>query len=124
MRVDEGTVSPPRELLEPFIDVLHGPLPPAVLQHEVVHRVAVVNALGGQPDAYYRAEKNSYLMHIGFSLLVLWGNKNGLPSIKVKKCEIFQNKRGSSDFKWSSLNAQGAENPLTYLILELGEIPF
>ena len=40
------------------------------------------------------------LIHIGswenslFSLLALWGNKNGLPSMKVKKLEKFQNKIG------------------------------
>ena len=57
-------------------------------------------------------------------LLALWGNKNGLPSINVKKCENFQNKRGLMGCKWPSLNAQGTENPMSHPILKLGELPF
>ena len=50
------------------------------------------------------------LIHIGswenspFPLLALWGNKNGLPSMKVKKLETFQDKMG--------LKGGGAELPL------------
>ena len=40
----------------------------------------------------------------------LWGNKNWPPSMKVKKMEIFQNKRGLKGCKLPSLNAQGTEN--------------
>ena len=59
-----------------------------------------------------------------FPLLALWGNKNGLPSMKVKKMEKFQNKRGLMGCKWSSLNAPGTEIHLCHSILELGEFPF
>ena len=59
-----------------------------------------------------------------FPLLALWGNKNWPPSMKVKRMEIFQNKRGLKGCKWSSLNAPGTENPLSHSILELGEFPF
>ena len=47
-------------------------------------------------------------------LLALWGNKNWLPTMKVKKWEIFQNKRGLRGCKLSSLNAPGSENPLSH----------
>ena len=59
-----------------------------------------------------------------FPLLALWGNKNGLPSMKVKKLEIFQNKIGSMGCKLSSLKAPGTETPLSGPFLELGEFPF
>ena len=59
-----------------------------------------------------------------FPLLALWGNKIGLPSIKVKKFENCQNKSGSTGCKWSSLNARGTENPLSHPILRLEEFPF
>ena len=48
-----------------------------------------------------------------FPLLALWGNKNWLPSMKGKKLENYQNKRGLTGCKWSSLNSSGTENPLT-----------
>ena len=57
-------------------------------------------------------------------LLALWGNKNWLPSMKVKKLENFQDKDGSKDCKWSSLNSPGTETPLSHSLLELGEFPF
>ena len=41
-----------------------------------------------------------------FQLLALWGNKNCPPSVKVKKMENSENKRGLMGCKWSSLNAQ------------------
>ena len=70
------------------------------------------------------------IIHIGswenspFSLLALWGNKNGLPSMKVKELEKFQNKMGLKGCKWSSLNAPGTENSLSHPILKLDEFPF
>ena len=77
-----------------------------------------------------QALKPLSLTHIGkgkFSqlpLLALWGNKNGLPSMKVKKLEKFQNKIGLKGCKWSSLNAPGTETPLSHPILKLEEFPF
>ena len=59
-----------------------------------------------------------------FSLLALCGNKNWPPSMKVKKLENFQNKRGLMGCKWSSLNAPGTENPLSHSLLGLEEFPF
>ena len=59
-----------------------------------------------------------------FPLLALWGNKNGLPSMKVKELGKFQNKIGLKGCKWSSLNTPGTEIPLSHLFLELGEFPF
>ena len=59
-----------------------------------------------------------------FSVLALWGNKNWLPSIKVKQIEIFQNKMSLKGCKWSSLNAPGTQIPLSHSFLELGEFPF
>ena len=44
-----------------------------------------------------------------FPLLALWGNKNGLPSMKVKKLKNFQNKYHLTGCKWFSLNAPGTE---------------
>ena len=58
------------------------------------------------------------------SLLARWGNTNWPPSMKVKKLEIFQNKRGLKGCKWSSLNAPGTENPLSHSLLGLEEYPF
>ena len=52
------------------------------------------------------------------------GNKNGLPSMKVQKLKIYQNKSDSTGCKWPSLNASGTETPLSHQFLELGEIPF
>ena len=59
-----------------------------------------------------------------FPLLALWGNKKWLPSMKVKMMGNFQNKRGLKGCKWSSLNAQGTENPLSHSVLELEEFLF
>ena len=79
---------------------------------------------------YFIFKKPLSLIHIGswenspFPLLVLWGNKNGLPSVKVKKWKKFQNKIGLKGCKWSSLKAPGTETPLSHPFLELGEFPF
>ena len=54
----------------------------------------------------------------------LWGNKNWPPSMKVKKLEIFCNKRGLKGCKWSSLNVPGTENPLSHPLFGLDEFPF
>ena len=43
--------------------------------------------------------------------------------MKVEKLEKFQNKMGLKACKWSSLNAQGIETPLSYPYLELGKFP-
>ena len=59
-----------------------------------------------------------------FSLLVLWGNKNWPPSIKVKEIKNFPNKSGAKGCKWSSLKAPGTENPLSHPFLELAKLPF
>ena len=59
-----------------------------------------------------------------FPLLALWGNKNGLPSIKVKELEKFQNKMGLKGCKWSSFNTPGTETPQSHAYWELGEFPF
>ena len=55
--------------------------------------------------------------------LALWGNKNGLPSMKVKKLEKCQNKRGLKGWKWSSLNAPGTQTPLCHPYWEMGNSP-
>ena len=52
-----------------------------------------------------------------FSLLALWGNKNGLPSMKVKKVKKYQNKMGRMGCKWSSLNVPGTETPVLLINL-------
>ena len=76
------------------------------------------------------ALKPHYSIHWGswenslFSLLALWGNKNGLPSMKVKKLEKYLNKMALMGCTWSSLNAPGNENPLSHPILKLDEFPF
>ena len=54
-----------------------------------------------------------------FPLLALWGNKNWLPSMKVKKLKKFQNKMGLKGCKWSSLNAPGTETPVFYMLSNL-----
>merc|ERR1739842_5838 len=56
-------------------------------------------------------------------IIGLWGNKNGLPSMKVKKLETFQNKSGLKGCKWSSLNAPGTETPQSYPYWERGNSP-
>ena len=61
------------------------------------------------------ASSFSGVVRIPFSqLLALWGNKNWLPSMKVKKLENHQNKRGSTDCQWSSLNGPCTENSQSY----------
>ena len=59
-----------------------------------------------------------------FPLLVLWGNKNWLPSMKVKKLENVHTKIGLKGCKWSSLNVPGIETPLSHSVLDLDEFPF
>ena len=67
-----------------------------------------------------QALKPLSLIHIGkgkFSqlpLLALWGNKNWLPTMKVKKLEKCQNKMGFKGCKWFSLNAPGSQTPLCH----------
>ena len=69
-----------------------------------------------------QALKPLSLIHIGkgkisqLPLLALWGNKNWLPSMKVKELEILQNKSGLKGCKWSSLNAKSTETPMSYSI--------
>ena len=76
-----------------------------------------------------QALKPLSLIHIGswenppFPLLALWGNKNGLPSMKVNKLEKFQNKMGLKGCKWSSLNAPGTETPQSYPYWERENLP-
>ena len=81
----------------------------------------VLNAPGTETPQSHHIEswKNS-----PFPLLALWGNKNGLPSKKVKKLENFQNKMGLKGCRWSSLNAPGTETPQSHPYWELGEFPF
>ena len=43
----------------------------------------------------------------------------GLPSMKVKKFETFQNKRGSACCKWPNLNTPGTQTPQYHPIPEL-----
>ena len=70
-----------------------------------------------------QALKPLSLIHIGkgkfsqLSLLALWGNKNWLPSMKVKELKIFQNKSGLKGSKWSSLIAAGTETPLSHSLV-------
>ena len=44
--------------------------------------------------------------------------------MKVKKLEIFLDKRGLKGCKWSSLSAQGTENPVYHPPVGLKEFPF
>ena len=55
-----------------------------------------------------------------FPLLALWGSKKWLPSMKVEKMEKFGNKSGLLGCKWSSMNAQGTGNPLSYPFWDVG----
>ena len=48
--------------------------------------------------------------------LALWGNKNGLPSMKGKKLENVQDKMGLKGCNWSSLNTPGTQSPLSHPI--------
>ena len=59
-----------------------------------------------------------------FPIIGLWGNKNWPPSMKMKKMEIFKNKRGLKGCKWSSMNAPSIESPLCPSFLRLEEFPF
>ena len=77
-----------------------------------------------------QALKPISLIHIGswenslFPLLALWGNKNWLPSMKVKKLEKFQNKMGLKSCKWSSLNAPDTQTPVSHPGWEKSIFPF
>ena len=77
-----------------------------------------------------QALKPLSLIHIGKGeilptpIIGLWGNNNGLPSMKVKKFEIVQNKSGLKGCKWSSLKAPGTETPLSRPYWKLEEFPF
>ena len=44
--------------------------------------------------------------------------------MKVKKLLNLENKIGLTGCKWSSLNAQGTQTPLSSPFLELGDFPF
>ena len=59
-----------------------------------------------------------------FPLLAVWGSKNWLPSMNMKKMENFQNKMGLIGCIWPSLNAPGITIHVCHPILELGEFPF
>ena len=63
-------------------------------------------------------------MRLDESPFALLGNKNWPPSMKVKKVQKYLSKSGSIGCKWSSLNAQGTENPLSHPLLGLEEFPF
>ena len=57
-------------------------------------------------------------------ILVLWGNKNWLPSMKVRKFENVQSETGLRGCKWSNLNPPGTETPLSHPYWKLQEFPF
>ena len=67
-----------------------------------------------------QALKPLSLIHIGKGeilptpIIGLWGNKNGLPSMKVQKLKIFQNNIGLKGCKLSSLNAPGTESLVSH----------
>ena len=77
-----------------------------------------------------QALKPLSLTHIGswknspFPLLALWGNKNGLPCMKVKKLENFRNKIGLMGCKWSNLNAPNTEIPVSHPFLGHSLFPY
>ena len=77
-----------------------------------------------------QALKPLCVIHIGsceifpFPIISLWGNKNGLPSMKVKKLKISQNKIGLKGCKWSGLKAPGTEIPLSGPYWKLEDFPF
>ena len=77
-----------------------------------------------------QALKTPFIIHFWgwknstFQLLALWGNKNLPPSMKVKKIENLQNKRGLKGCKWSNLKPQSTEKPLSHSLLGLEEFPF
>ena len=50
-----------------------------------------------------------------FPIISLWGNKNWLPSMKVKKFENVESETGLKGCKWSSLDAPGTETPLSLI---------
>ena len=55
-----------------------------------------------------------YFIHFQLS----WVIRKGSPSIKVGMVEIFCNKFSSRGCKWSSLDAQGSETPVSHPFLE------
>ena len=59
-----------------------------------------------------------------FPIISLWGNKNGLPSMKVKEFENVQSETGLKGCKWSSLNTPGTETHQNHLYWKLEEFPF
>ena len=63
------------------------------------------------------------LDYFPFLLIIILLNRNWPPSMKMKKFENFQNKRGFMGCKWSSLNAPGTEYPLSHPSLKLEEFP-
>ena len=81
-------------------------------------------ARSGEHGARERSSSIALATISDISLLAFWGNKNWPPSMKVKKLEIFCNKRGLEGYKWSSLNVPGTENPLSHPLLGLEEFPF
>ena len=61
-------------------------------------------------------------LHAAFPFSHYWPSgviRIGLPSMKVKKFETFQKKRGSTCCKWPNLNAPGTQTPLHHPIPEL-----
>ena len=76
-----------------------------------------------------QALKPLSLIHIGKGeilptpIIGLWGNKNGLPSMKVKKLENVQSETGLKGCKWSSLNAPGTQTPQSYPYWEREILP-
>ena len=73
-------------------------------------------------------QKYSYQVSEGritlFPLLALCGNKNWLPSMKVKKFENVESETGLKGCKWSSLKAPGTETHQNNLYWKLEEFPF
>ena len=67
-----------------------------------------------------QAPKTLFLIHIvgwknsPLSLLAHWGNKNGLPSMNVKKLEKFHNKISLKGCKWSSTPVWLLQGPGTF----------
>ena len=60
------------------------------------------------------------LWEFPFPIIGLWGNKNWLSIMKVKKLENFKNKMGLKCCKWSSIIApstENRENPFSHSVL-------
>ena len=76
------------------------------------------NLIGGQ------IKPGNFVNLVNLVNLALWGNKNGLPSMKVSKLEKFQSKMVLIGCKWSSLNAPGTQSPQSHPYWKLGEFPF